>query len=370
MKTIFLSLYLGLASMLALAQPNSDGSREELVRRAIQLMDGGQPAEAVTLLQQGLTKWPKDFFVRYELAYAHYLQKDYARTLELTEELVKEDHPLGDQCYKMMGNVLDLMGKPKKAIKAYEKGLEKYPNSGKIYLELTVMALKEDDLQKALNYCEKGIEVEPGHSSNYYWAAKLLTNSSEKIWAVLYGEMFINLEPRSARTKEISKLLFETYQSAVTSKGDTSIAVSFSQRGNTIYLKNANDFIKKVSMGTALPFEGTWELAMAPGTGALISGIHLGNLHQCRQLHLQNWFAKAESAKAYPCLLFDHHQKLVDSGHFEAYNYWLFSQGEPKAFETWLAANPKAFDQFAEWLRQNPLKLTPQQRLHRWQFAN
>ncbi len=78
-----------------------------------------------------------------------------------------------------------------------------------------MIQLGKKDYNKALTYFEKGIEVAPNYSSNYYWCARLYCNSTEEVWGMIYGEIFMNLERNSKRTAEISKLLFDTYKKEI-----------------------------------------------------------------------------------------------------------------------------------------------------------
>ena len=53
----------------------------------------------------------------------------------------------------------------------------------------------------ALNYYEKGIEIDPKFPSNYYRAALLYDYSDHEIWGLIYGELFMDLEPNTKRTE-------------------------------------------------------------------------------------------------------------------------------------------------------------------------
>ena len=76
-----------------------------------------------------------------------------------------------------------------------------------------------------MTYFEKGIEVNPMFASNYFRAAKIYCNSSEEVWGMIYGEIFINLERTNDRTFKISKLLFDTYKSEITFTSETATLV-------------------------------------------------------------------------------------------------------------------------------------------------
>lgn len=63
------------------------------------------------------------------------------------------------------------------------------------------------------------------------------------------------------------------------------------------------------------------------------------SLMEIRRRFIEIWFASGHNS-TYPCSLFDYHRALIGVGHFEAYNYWLFSFGDEAAFIKWFADNP------------------------------
>src|SRR5690606_10686824 len=117
---------------------------------------------------------------------------------------------------------------PQKAIQVYEDGLKKFPLSGKLYLERGTMELKREDLDAALKYYEMGIKVDPNFPSNYYWASRIYSYTTETVWTLIYGELFMNLERNTKRTAEISKLLYDTYVESIQIDSDTSFNLKFS----------------------------------------------------------------------------------------------------------------------------------------------
>ena len=215
-------------SLAALGQtPKQDAEAKGV--QAIRLMDEGKLDEAIGLLQEARKLDPARSAYPYELGYAYYQQKKYPQALEQLAPLVKLPDA-SDRTFELLGNTYDNSGNSPKAIQTYEAGLRKFPASGRLQLELGIMyMLYKKDYDKAISYFEDGIKVAPTFSSNYYWAAKLFCSSKEQVWGMLYGELFINLEPNSQRTVEISKILYDTYKSQITFKGKDSSSVSFSQ---------------------------------------------------------------------------------------------------------------------------------------------
>lgn len=357
MKRIFQSLLLLLfTSQVVLGQTNEEKAKEK-AKEAIQLMDNGQVEASIPLLQQAQELDGNNPVYPYEIALAHYMLKDYKTSIQILEKLLKHKDVF-DRVYQMLGNNYDMRGDAKKAIATYEKGLNKFPSSGILHLELGVMHLKEDKNNEALTYFEKGINLAPQFSSNYYWAAKLFFGSSEKLWGMLYGEIFMNLERGSKRTEEISKLLFETYKSQIQFTSDTSFSVSFSKNA-TLSLSDLKNFKLPYSIGI---YEPTL-------TVSLISEkrIDLSSLHRIRQNFIQLYFQK-DFNKSHPNLLFDYQQQLLNLGYLEAYNYWILSQGNTEEFNSWASINKEKWDSFIAWFSENGLQVDLNNKFHRRQY--
>jgi tetratricopeptide (TPR) repeat protein len=328
--------------------------------KAIELMDSGSPDESIVLLEEAKKLDPDTYIYDYEIGYAYTLKEDYLRALEVYKKVIKYKDAT-DQCYQMLGNVYDYNGDPENAIKAYDKGLKKFPNSGRLYLEKGTVYLIQKKYNEALSFYEQGIKIDPAFPSNYYRAAKLLCDSDEEVWGMIYGEIFINLEPGTKRTEEISKLLYDTYKSQIEFTSDTSFTVSFSKYA-TINLGGKDDYEK-----IRLPYGvGVYE----PVLMLSIIGedkIDLSSLDRIREKFVSNYFEKKCNIE-YPNILFDYHKTILETGYFSAYNYWLLSSGNPEAFKLWKAGNEDLWNSFAYWFDNYKLSPGPEKRFSRDQY--
>lgn len=351
--------------MSTAAQTNAEKAREK-TNEAIKLMDSGKPAESLPLLEEALELDGDNVDIRYEKSYALYLMEDYKGARDILKKLTRKKN-IGPNVYQMLGNTYDNLGEPKKAIDAYEDGIKLFPAAGNLYVERGVMEMKVKEYGKALNFFEKGIEMAPAFPSNYYRAAKIFcTSTQEEVWGMIYGEIFMNLEPNTARTAEISKLLFDTYKSEITFPTDTSVAVSFSKNavinirfnpksgpeGLAEALKNM-----KVPFGNAV-YETTLSIALAGERS-----IDLASLHRIRTNFLEVYEQLGHQKKT-PVVLFDFQREVKAAGHLEAYNYWLLSEGDKIAFNHWELANNEKWESFVEWFGEHAIHITEENKFN------
>lgn len=350
---LFLLLLIG---RNAFAQSDKEKA-SELGKQAIILEDNGNFGGAFKVLQEAQKLDPESIDYPYEMAYSYYSTKEYQKAITILDNLTHHKDVFA-RVYQLLGNSYDNISQTDKAVETYEAGLKIFPNSGELYLESAVIQLMKKDYVKALNFCEKGIRVAPQYPSNYYWAAKLYCGSDEKIWGMLYGEMFMNLERNSKRNAEISKLLFDTYKSNITIISPTNTKVSFSK--NVINVDVSN--VKKFKLPFSVVYEPTLSLAVINE-----KNIDLISLDRIRKRFIEQYF-KSGYDKLYPNVLFDYQNQLLKDGQLEAYNYWLLMKGDEQAFSQWRQANKDKWDDFIKWFTANPIKITNENKFYSGQY--
>lgn len=349
---LLLSLFVGLNTT---AQTNEEKALE-LGKKAIQEMEAGNIKEAIKLLEQSKKLAPDDINYPYEIAYAHYLDKNYAQVIKINRSLLNHKQ-VNEKIYQMLGNAYDLNGQPDKAIETYDKGIKVFPKSGPLYLERGNMEMVNKKYNDALNYYETGIFVNPEFASNYYWATKLYLGSNEEVWGMIYGEIFMNMERTTKRCAEISKLLYDTYQSEIQFPSDSTMSVSFSQNATITIesLKDPNNFRLPFGIGA---YEPTLMIALIGERK-----LDLEALDRVRTRFLDNYFENKNNEK-YPNLLFDFQREAQKNGHLEAYNHWILLKGDEQAFTAWQSSNQTKWDDFVAWFMKNQLKPNENNKFH------
>jgi tetratricopeptide (TPR) repeat protein len=334
---------------------------QQMLEEAVEIMDNGDPDKAIGILKKARTYDAKNYIYDYEIAYALYLKHDFKEALKTMKYVTYGFSNITDQCYQLLGNLYDISGNSKKAVKTYDEGLKKFPNSGRLYLEKGIVYLIQKKYIDALTQFEQGIKVEPTFPSNYYRATQLYCSSSEAVWGMIYGELFMNLERNTRRTDEISNLLYTTYLNKIEIK-DKEITVQFSAN-NTIYV-NAETFTAETFK---LPFGvGFYEPAIVVAL-IDINQLNMSELSKVRDRFLV-YYEQEEVIRKYKNALFDHHLKMREYGHFEAYTYWILMMGNEKEFDEWHALHQEEWQMFVEWFGANPMRLDVNSIFHRYDY--
>ncbi len=340
------------------AQTNKEKAYDKGVR-AIELMDNGKIDESIALLEEAQKLDPDRFDYPYEMAYAYYLKEDYKSAIKILEKN-KKHKDVTERLFQLLGNSYDIIGQSDKAFAAYDEGLEIFPNSGMIYLEKGNVYWGKKEYNNALPYYEKGIEVDPKFPSNYYRAALLYCGSTEEVWGMLYGEIFMNLERNSQRTVEISKLLYDTYKNEISFTSDSTRSVSFCQM-MSMSLDAFSD-PDNIKFPFCMVYEPTLLIAIA-----FEKEITMNSLDRIRTTFIDVYYQSGRD-KTHPNALFNYEKEIMEAGHMEAYNHWILMQGNLDEFDKWYAGNKEKWDNFILWFTDNGLELDKKNKFYSGQY--
>ena len=184
MKTSFLRILIIICALVwslgAQAQKSidliNDNDRVQL-DEAIGLMDSGKPKDAIKIFDNLCKKYKDNYILEYERLYAYYLAGDFKRIVKDGPKLYK--HPESEpQLYQLVGNAQDVLGDPEAAVKTYDEGLKRFPNSGYLYLEKGNIHMMHQRYNEAVECYMRGVEVQPDFASNYYRLALLYAKST------------------------------------------------------------------------------------------------------------------------------------------------------------------------------------------------
>ena len=355
MKKTILFLFIAAAAIFSgHSQTSADLSEAAKTRlgKAVTLMDTGMPETAIEILNDLDKEYPNNYDVLYEMCYAYWVSGEKKKALEILKRL--EDHPAATfQVYQLEGNCLDEMGKSKDAIKAYNRGLERFPDAALLYAEQGRIAQKKEDYDKAVELYEKAIEVDPSHASAYLLLAILYSDSYEPFWAIMYGEaarlLSMNFSEYLQYGERMSTLLYNQYKDHIdiNTEGDSTVI-------HTTFTKMDETFITKDSSQVLIPLPMAFEKVMLK---ALIpeKEITLQSLIDVRGRFIDSFYEQFNDY--YDVSILDFQRQVRESGHWQAYNMILLGYGDLDAYQQWTETDPTAEEQmnaFAQWYNDHP----------------
>lgn len=321
-----------LCSFSIVTYSQSVGEIDKLRETARILMQQGDFDNALQVLNKALEIEPDNLDVLKDEAYICNLNRDYTKALEIGKKIT-EALNTDVQCYQILGNTYAATANFKDAEKMYKAALKKFPSSGILYAEFGNLLNENNNKTSAIKQWEKGIELDPNISSNYYYATKYYWLDNNLIWALFYGENFINLESLSPKTNEIRTMLFEGYKKLYYGIAD---------------LKNSKTI--------TTPFEKAVVNNFGKLSGLMNDLVTPDGLIALRTRFILNWFELY--AVSFPCRLFDQQKMLLQQGFFEAYNQWIFGAAQSKdAVAIWNADHAEQVQAFQQFQRGTIFKI-------------
>lgn len=326
----------GLLILLLSAVGVSAQTAAELRENARSFMQQGDFSNATLVLNRALQLEPGNTEIIRELSLSQFLQKDFSKALETLTPLLNSDDA-DDQTYQIAGSIQRQLNNPREAEKIYRKAIKKFPSSGPLYNDYGDLLWAQQDMN-AIRQWEKGIETDPSFSKNYYNACKYYALRSNWVWASLYGEIFVNIEPIGSRTPEIKALLLEGYKK--------------------IFIAGNPEPGSEIR-----PFETAFRATLEKQSSLSARGINAETLTMIRTRFILDW--DGANAQQFPFRLFDLHRQLLREGLFDAYNQWLFGSSENlAAFQQWTTSHDAEYKAFTKMQRSRIFKLPAGQYYH------
>jgi hypothetical protein len=222
----------------------------------------------------------------------------------------------------------------------YKKALKKFPKSGPLYSEYGELLWAAKDFS-AIEQWEKGIQVDPAYSGNYYNAALYYFYTKDKVWSLIYGEIFVNMESLSQRGAAMKQTLLQAYKEKLFADADI-------MKGEE---KNKSEFAKAFLEG------------IGKQSSLTSKGITAESLTMIRSRFILDWYAN--NASRYPFRLFDYQRQLLQEGMFEAYNQWLFGSVENlAAYDSWTKTHTDQYEAFSNFQKNRVFRMPAGQYYH------
>ena len=311
-------------------------STAQLHETAKAFMRQGDYSNAILVLNRVIQQAPENTAFAKDLALSYYYQKDNIKALEIIKPVL-DSRDADDQCFQIAGNIYKQLDDSKECEKVYRKGLKKFPASGPLYCELGEIVFVESKIDAIKNW-EKGIETDPSYNKNYYNAARYYFFSADNVWAIIYGEMYVNMDPLNIKTPEIKQLILDSYKKLF-------VEPIIEKTG-----KDKSSFIK------------FYIEVLNKQNGLTVSGINAEILSMIRSRFIIDWFS-GNNKPAFK--LFAYHQQLLREGMFEAYNQWLFGATENlSAYENWIKTHAAENESFLGLQKSRMFKVPADQYYH------
>jgi hypothetical protein len=311
-------------SMFSIAQDTPGKTAKAFIRQ-------GDFNNAIVVLNRALETDKDNLELKKDLAFAYYMQRDFSKSMSVIKPVV-ESSGADIQTYQILGMVYKALDEKRDAERMYRAALRKFPESGVLYNDYGELLWSKNDFIPASRQWLKGIQTDRNYPGNYYNAAKYYYMSEDKVWGLIYGEIFLNLESYSKRTPEIKRMLVEGYKKL------------FSETDLTKNQDTKNDFVK------------AYLEILKANSQVVDGGITPDALTALRTRFVLAWYDKQNTK--FPFRLFDYHRQLAKAGLFDAYNQWIFgAAGNLSVFQQWTTTHSDEYNQFTKFQKNRVFKM-------------
>lgn len=308
------------------------GAQENARETAQTFMRNGDFDNAILVLNRAYQQDKENLDLQKDLTLAYYYKRDYAKALDMVKPLLDRDD-IDVVTYQIAGNVYKALEQVKDAEKMYKKATKKFPKSGPLLSEYGELLWAQKDYN-AINLWEKGIKEDPSYSGNYYNAALFYFFTKDKVWSLIYGEIFLNMESLTDRSTAMKQLVYDGYKQKLFADPDL--------------MKDQN--------AKAGEFTEAFLTTMSKQSSVVNKGLNVESLTMLRTRFILDWYAN--NAAKFPFKLFDYQQQLIREGMWEAYHQWLFGSVENlSAFDNWSKLHADNYKQFTTFQRGRIFKM-------------
>lgn len=311
---------------------------QTLHANAKKFMNQGDYANATIILTRLHREAPFVTDISKDLTLCYYAQGEYERALKVISPYLSKKNA-DEDAFRYAGMIYQKLNRLKEAEKNYKSGLKIFPESGELHDGYGDLLWRQGDFT-AIDQWEKGIKSAPNYPDNYLNAMRYYFASQDGIWSIIYGEIFLNLEPATERSGEAKNILFDSYKKLFTQPD---------------LLSNT----KKKSK-----FEVAYLNIMDQYSDIIARGMSVETLTMIRTRFILDWF-KNDGDK-FPFLLFDQHKYMLENGMFPSYNQWLFGSSQNQAaLKHWIELHPDEYNNFINYLQTRRFRVPDDEYYHK-----
>jgi tetratricopeptide (TPR) repeat protein len=324
-----------LLSLIVLGQ----GTINSYVNEGIGYHDAGQYDLAIEAYQHALYLDENSALANYEIAMTYMYDKQYENSLKHANKVID----LGDQyliaAYVTKGNCLDALGNSEKAIKTYQGALKKLGDDYMLYYNLGLTHYNVGNQKEATKAVLKAINNNANHASSHLLLGYLMNDQKNKVQSILALHYFLFLEPNSARSLDVLRLLKEQFSGNIQRTGPKDISILLSPQS----LDQQNEFGSANMMISMLAATNTLEKNKRKTEEELFISNTASFFEILGEL-------KTKKTKGFWWDFYvPFYYELAKTKHIDTYCYYILQSNGGQSVD-WLYANGNRIDKFNKWL--------------------
>lgn len=307
----------------------------ELVSQGTELHDQGKYDDAIAKYKMALSIDKNSSLANYELSYTYMAAGKYSDAIKISKKVIKQDSGSQQGAYIVLGSSLDMSGKADKAIKAYEEGLSKYPDSNLLNYNLALTSYNQRNYEKAEKAAIKAINAKPKHGSSHVILSSIMQAKGERVMSLLPAYYFLMLEPNSKRSKTIFTDLKKQLAKGVEMKNDSDVSVIVPTSIDSLF-GTAEMMLSLMAASRFTEDKDKSEMEFFIETNRVLFAM----LEELKKENKGFWW------DFYVSEFID----LIQSDNLEAFSYYISQSTNSDSVNQYIARNPDKIQRLKDWL--------------------
>ena len=295
--------------------------------------------------------YPQDFRFSYQKAIA-LVRKDMIKPAYGILDSLVLSGVKDEMLYQLLINCYIQDNKVMKALAVADSSLIYFPNSAKLLLEYGYLQMELKKTIAAVTAWENGIAANPYYSLNYHPLISYYYEVKDKIWGLLYSEIFVNLTDNDKLASAVSQQAYNEFFAALPSASDSIPTFKYT---NIIYTYipgtiDTSNYLFEVATQLQIMHSYNYLKQLNPITPSL------SNLHKLLLQFNKSWY-KSIYSRNWNIAVFAFHKQLIENDLFEPYIYLIYKYGNIQEFEAYSQKNIKKLNKLIEFLTKNRIDL-------------
>jgi tetratricopeptide (TPR) repeat protein len=340
MKSFLSILIILMGSLNIFAQDKA----ETFIKEGVELHDAGKYDDAIVKFEAAIKLEPKNYTAHYEIANTYVTQKNFKKALKHADIATNAKDVTAGLAFILIGNVKDMDGNPKDAIKSYKSALKIMPDNYNLYYNMAITQINLQQVKEAEEALFSALRLKPSHPSSHYVLGIIAYDQQKNTKALLALYSFLMYEPKSARSKNAIKIINAITARSAT-KTDKGFNINLNTNDNDDF--SAADLILSMSKITTADIEKTLKDSLKVN----LKTTEATDFVKTNKMIFSFFQESKEKNKTVWWNLYGNfYGALSKKEYSEVFSYYISQSKADKEVKEWLSKNDDKVKDMAKWI--------------------
>lgn len=321
---------------------------KDLIKAGVQLHDAGDFKGAIAKYEEALRLDAQSPSALFEIANTYVALEEYKKALKYVEKGLDLKSSIQGDFYMLKGTALDMMEKPKDAIKAYQEGIKAQPDMQLLYFNLGVTYGRQQQFKEAEAMLIESIKRKPSHPGSHYVLGQIAFARNQKAKMLMAYENFLLLENKTERAATAIDRIYAIFEAKKNETGGFNLSLNMDKDDDGF--SAAELFIGLLTIDTGIK-KSEKDSSKTEKDTVLSAAARFVEINKSVFKYFGEAKEKNKKQSFWWTYYADFYGKLEAAGHAEAFGYYISKPRKDKNVTEWLKKNAPKIESFAEWIK-------------------